>query len=72
MNKKLQHVVATQFEAAGFKTLAVEIRGASGVAGVRKIAVQVIKKLAILDPSGFGQDIQNISTGDSTNGKSEK
>jgi hypothetical protein len=72
MNKKLQHIVATQFEAAGFKKLAGEISRASGVAGVRNVALQVIKKIAILDPSGFGEDIKNISTGDSANGTSEK
>ncbi len=73
MNKKLQDLVATQYEAAGFKTLAGEIRKSNGVAGVRKVALKVISKLCALDPSGFGQDIQNISSkGDSTNGKSKR
>ena len=61
MNKKLQHVVATQFEAAGFKTHSAEIRGANGVSGVRKIAVQVIKKLAALDPEGFGSAVHKAT-----------
>ncbi len=69
MNKTLQNLVATQYESAGFKTLADEIRAQRGVAGVRKIAVKVIKQLIALDPSGFGQDIKNISKeGDGTNG----
>ena len=61
MNKKLQDVVAAQYEEAGFQTLAGEIRKSSGVAGVRKVAIQVINKLSALDPSGFGQGIKNIS-----------
>lgn len=69
MNKKVQHLVATNYEAAGFETLAGEIRGASGVAGVRTIAIKVIKKLCALDPSGFGQGIKNIGNkGASNNG----
>ena len=69
MNKKLQDLVAAQYEAAGFQTLAGEIRKSSGVASVRKIAMQVIKKLSALDPSGFGQGIKNIcNEGERTNG----
>ncbi|MDP7006042.1 MAG: hypothetical protein QF718_07525 [Phycisphaerales bacterium] len=68
MNKKLQNLVATQYENAGFETLANEIRGANGVAGVRKVAVKVIKKLCDLDSSGFGQDIKNICNEGENNG----
>ena len=69
MNKKLQDVVATQYEVAGFKTLASEIRKCNGVAGVRVIAIKVIKKLCAIDPSGFGQDIKNIGNkGANSNG----
>ena len=72
MNKKLQEVVATQYETAGFTTLASEIRKSNWVAGVRKVVMKVINKLTSLDPSGFGQDIKNISSkGDRTNGKSK-
>ncbi len=69
MNKKLQNLVATKYEAAGFKTLAGEIRNSNGIQGVRKVAIKVIKKLCALDPSGFGQEINNIGNkGDSNNG----
>jgi hypothetical protein len=76
MNKKLQHMVAKQYEAVGFKTLAGEIREASGVAGVRRIALKVIAKLCALDPSGFGQDIKNsnknVNKKGVSNGKSNR
>ena len=69
MNKKLQDVVAKQYESAGFKTLAGEIRKSSSASGVRKIAMKVIGQLIALDPSGFGQDIKDISkAGERTNG----
>jgi hypothetical protein len=69
MNKTLQTLVATQFEEAGFETLAGEIRNSNGIQGVRKVAIKVIKKLCVLDPSGFGQEINNIGNkGDSNNG----
>ena len=73
MNKKLQDAVASQYEASGFKTIAGEIRKCNGVTDVRKVVMKVINKLTSLDPSGFGQDIQNISSkGDRTNGKSKR
>jgi hypothetical protein len=73
MNKKLQDVVASQYEASGFKFIAGEIRKCNGVTDVRKVVMQVISKLTALDPSGFGQDIQDISTkGDSAHGKSKQ
>lgn len=73
MNKKLQDAVASQYEASGFKTIAGEIRKCNGVTDVRKVVMKVINKLAALDPSGFGQDIQNISSkGGRTNGKSKQ
>ena len=68
MNKKLQEVVASQYEASGFKTLASEIRKCNGVAGVKKVALKVISKLCASDPSGFGQDIKNISSKGESNG----
>ena len=73
MNKKLQDAVAAQYEASGFKTIAGELRKCNGVTDVRKVVMKVINKLTALDPSGFGQDIQNISRkGDRTNGKSKR
>jgi len=73
MNKKLQDAVASQYEASGFKTIAGEIRKCNGVTDVKKVVMKVINKLTALDPSGFGQDIQNIrSKGDRTNGKSKR
>ena len=69
MNKKLQDIVAKQYESAGFKTLAGEIRKSSGASGIRKIAMNMIAQLIDLDPSGFGQDIKDISkAGGRTNG----
>ena len=69
MHKKLQNLVATQYEKAGFAELANEISGANGVAGVRKIAIKVIKQCMKADPSGFGNDVRNISVeGESNNG----
>ena len=69
MNKKLQDIVAKQYESAGFQTLTDEIRKSSGASGMRKIAISVIGQIAALDPTGFGQDIKDISkAGERTNG----
>jgi hypothetical protein len=63
MKLTLQKLVATQFKSAGFNKLGGEIRNARGVSDLRKVAVRVIKKIAVVDPDGFGQDIKNISNG---------
>ena len=68
MKLTLQKLVATQFESSGFKRLGEEIRSASGVSELRKVAVRVINKIAETDPEGFGQDSKNISNGVKNNG----
>jgi hypothetical protein len=67
MNIKLQHLVATQFEAAGFETFAKNIRSASGTSAIRKVAIRVIKQCMKADPSGFGTDVCKLSVKEESN-----
>lgn len=69
MNIKLQHLVASQYEAAGFKKIADDIQGAKNAGGVRKVVINVIKQCIKSDPSGFGNELRNLCVkGESNNG----
>ncbi len=69
MNKAIQTLVATQFEAAGFKELGSDIRQSTSTTDVRKVVTKVMKHICTLDPKGFGQDMKNIcNEGECTNG----
>ena len=69
MNKKLQHLVAKQYEAAGFKKISAKISGADDMSDLRTVALNIIHRLMLADPSGFGKDMHDLCKGDNSNEK---
>ena len=65
LNAQLKNLVADQYQKAGFRNLADEIRVSKDRAGIQRVAISVLSKLMNADPTGFSKDVQNLcSKGD--------